>query len=290
LKLNSIKGLRKLGSCETESKIDGIYNILRGKSVLVAFSGGVDSSLMVSLAKDVAKKVLAVTVNSQIIPPEEVERAKGVARELGVDHIVIWVDRLSNPRFVANPSNRCYYCKKDLSRDLKKIAEENGCELIVEGTNASDASGHRPGVLALKEEGILSPYLMAGITKDEIRLIAREKGLSVYNQPSMACLSSRIPYGETITEEKVYRIAEAERFIKQLVGVKIIRVRSHGDIARIEVGKDEREKLFSIEILDKIARKIRELGFKYCTLDMEGYRTGAMDEVLKEKVIFKTSE
>jgi len=279
-----------LGNHEIQSKIDGIYNILRGKSVLVAFSGGVDSSLMVSLAKDVAKKVLAITINSQIIPPEEVERAKRVARELGVDHTVIWVDRLRNPRFVANPSNRCYYCKKELSRDLKKIAEEKGYELIVEGTNASDTAGHRPGVLALKEEGILSPYLIAGITKEEIRLIARERGLSVYNQPSMACLSSRIPYGEIITEEKVHRIAEAERFIKQLIGVKIIRVRSHGDIARIEVGKDEREKLFSTEILDKIAEKIKELGFKYCAIDIEGYRTGAMDEVLKEKITLKTSE
>lgn len=279
-----------MGSREIKSKIDDIYNVLRGKSVLVAFSGGVDSSLMVSLAKNVAKKVLAVTINSQIIPLEEVERAKLVARELGVDHTVIWVDRLSNPRFVANPSDRCYYCKKDLSRHLKKIAEENGCELIVEGTNASDAVGHRPGVLALKEEGILSPYLMAGVTKDEIRLVARERGLSVYNQPSMACLSSRIPYGETITEEKVQRIAEAERFLKQLVGVKIIRVRSHGDMARIEVGKDEREKLFSTEILDKISEKIKKLGFKYCTLDLEGYRTGAMDEVLKEKITLKTSE
>jgi uncharacterized protein len=278
-----------LGNHEIQSKIDSVYNILRGKSVLVAFSGGVDSSVLVSLAKDVAKKVLAITVSSQIISPEEVERAKLVAREIGVDYAVIWVDRLSNPRFVANPSNRCYYCKKDLSRNLKKIAEEKGYELIVEGTNASDTVGHRPGVSALKEEGILSPYLTAGITKEEIRFIARERGLSVYNQPSMACLSSRIPYGETITEERLHRIAEAERFIKQLTDVKILRVRSHGDIARIEVGKDEREKLFSAEILDKIAEKMKELGFKYCTLDIEGYRTGAMDEVLKEKITLKTT-
>jgi uncharacterized protein len=273
-----------LGNHEIQSKIDIIHNILRGKKVIVAFSGGVDSSLMVSLAKDVAKKVLAITVSSQIIPPEEVERAKKVARELGVNHTVVWIDRLSDSQFVANPSNRCYYCKKELSRNLKKIAEEKGYDLIVEGTNASDLVGHRPGALALKEEEILSPYLTAGITKEEIRLIARERGLSVYNQPSMACLSSRIPYGETITEEKLHRIAEAERFIKQLIGVKVLRVRSHGDIARIEVGKDEREKLFSTEILDKIAEKMKELGFKYCTLDIEGYRTGAMDEVLKEKI------
>ncbi|WXG40420.1 MAG: ATP-dependent sacrificial sulfur transferase LarE [Candidatus Freyarchaeum deiterrae] len=277
-----------MGNHEIQSKIDSVHNALRGKSVLVAFSGGVDSSLMVSLAKDVAKKVLAITVSSQIIPSEEVERAKKVARELGVDHKVILIDRLSNPRFVANPDNRCYYCKKELSRNLKKIAEEKGFELIVEGTNASEIVGHRPGALALREEGILSPYLMAGITKEEIRLIAQERGLSVYNQPSMACLSSRIPYGETITEEKLHRIAEAEKFIKQLIGVKILRVRSHGDMARVEVGKDEREKLFSTVILDRIAEKLKELGFKYCTLDLEGYRTGAMDEVLKEKITLQT--
>lgn len=280
----------ELVSYELQSKVEVIYNLFRDKSVLVAFSGGVDSSLMVSLARDVAKKVLAVTVNSQIIPPEEVERAKQVAKELCVDHMVIWIDRLDNYQFVANTPNRCYYCKKELSQHLKKIAYERGYELIVEGTNVSDIVGHRPGVLALREEGVLSPYLMVGITKEDIRIIARERGLSVYNQPSMACLSSRIPYGEVITEEKLSRIAEAERFIKQLIGLEVIRVRSHGDIARIEVGKNEREKLFSTEILDKIAKKIKDLGFKYCTLDMEGYRTGAMDEVLKEKTTIKVSE
>jgi len=282
--------LWKLGSKGTQSKIQKIYDLLRGKSVIVAFSGGVDSSLMVSLAKDVCERVLAVTVDSQIIPPEEVERAKQVAREVGVEHTVIWIDRLNHSRFVANPSNRCYYCKKELSKTLKRIANEKGYELIVEGTNVSDVVGHRPGALALKEEGVLSPYLMAGVTKEEIRLVARERGLSVHNQPSMACLASRIPYGESITEEKLNRIAESERYIKQLCGVRIIRVRSHGELARIEVGRDEREKLFSTDILDKIAKRMKELGFKYCTLDLEGYRTGAMDEVLKEKITLAPPE
>ncbi|MFB0563721.1 MAG: ATP-dependent sacrificial sulfur transferase LarE [Candidatus Lokiarchaeia archaeon] len=279
-----------MGKQEIISKIDQIYNILKDKSVIVAFSGGVDSSLLVNLAKDVCKKVLAITVNSQIIPPGEVERAKQVAGELGVDHKVVWVDSLINPRFVANPPNRCYYCKRELSRILKKIADENGYELVIEGTNASDTVGHRPGTLALREEEILSPFAIAGVTKEEIRFIARERGLSVSDQPSMACLASRIPYGEAITEEKLQRIAEAERYIKQLSGVKTIRVRSHGELARIEVGKDEREKLFSIEILDKIAEKMKELGFKYLTLDIEGYRTGAMDEVLKEKITLQPSK
>ena len=279
-----------MGKQEIISKIDQIYNILKGKSVIVAFSGGVDSSLLVGLAKDVCKKVLAITVNSQIIPPGEVERANQVAGELGVDHKVVWVDSLINPRFVANPPNRCYYCKRELSRILKKIADEKGYELVIEGTNASDTVGHRPGTLALREEEILSPFVITGVTKEEIRFIAREKGLSVSDQPSMACLASRIPYGEAITEEKLQRLAEAERYIKQLSGVKTIRVRSHGELARIEVGKDEREKLFSIEILDKIAEKMKELGFKYLTLDIEGYRTGAMDEVLKEKITLQPSK
>ncbi|MGQ9719843.1 MAG: ATP-dependent sacrificial sulfur transferase LarE [Candidatus Jordarchaeum sp.] len=273
-----------MGSQKIQSKIDQIRNTLKDKTVMVAFSGGVDSSLMVSLAKDVSKKVLAITINSQIIPPEDVERAKQVARELGVNHTVIWVDRLSNSLFVANPPNRCYYCKKELSRTLKKIANEKGYELIVEGTNTSDIVGHRPGALALQEEGILSPFLTADVTKEEIRLIARERGLSVSDQPSMACLASRISYGEAITDEKLHRIAEAERYIKQISSVTIVRVRTHRNLARIELGKDEREKLFSIEILDKIAEKMKGLGFKYCTLDVEGYRTGAMDEVLKEKI------
>lgn len=279
-----------MGNQEIQSKIDQIYNILKGKSIIVAFSGGVDSSLLVSLAKDVSKRVLAITVNSQIIPPGEVERAKQVAGELGVDYQVIWVDSLIDPRFVTNPPNRCYYCKKELSRNLKKIAEEKGYELVIEGTNASDIVGHRPGALALQEEGILSPFVMAGVNKEEIRFIAQERGLSVSDQPSMACLVTRIPYGETITESRLHRVAEAEIHIKQLSGVKTIRVRSHGDLARIEVGKNEREKLFSTEILDKIAEKMKELGFKYCTLDLEGYRTGAMDEVLKEKITLQPSK
>ncbi|MEX2753662.1 MAG: ATP-dependent sacrificial sulfur transferase LarE [Candidatus Freyarchaeota archaeon] len=275
---------------QVASKIDIVHSVLRGKAVIVAFSGGVDSSVMVSLAKDVCRKVLAVTVDSPIIPPEEKENAERVAGELEVEHTVVWFDSLSDPQFVANPANRCYYCKKKLFQNLKKLAEERGYELVVEGSNASDMFVHRPGILALREEGILSPYIIAGITKEEIRIIARDRGLSVSNQPSMACLATRIPYGEVITYEKLRRVAESERYIKQLVGVKILRVRSHGDLARIEVGKEEREKLFSTEILDKIVEKLKELGFKYCTLDAEGYRTGAMDEVLKGKTTIPTSK
>ncbi|MEX2725520.1 MAG: ATP-dependent sacrificial sulfur transferase LarE [Candidatus Freyarchaeota archaeon] len=275
---------------QVASKIDIVHSVLRGKAVIVAFSGGVDSSVMVSLAKDVCRKVLAVTVDSPIIPPEEKENAERVARELEVEHAVVWFDSLGDPQFVANPANRCYYCKKKLFQNLKKLAEERGYELVVEGSNASDMFVHRPGILALREEGILSPYIIAGITKEEIRIIARDRGLSVSNQPSMACLATRIPYGEVITYEKLRRVAESERYIKQLVGVKILRVRSHGDLARIEVGKEEREKLFSTEILDKIVEKLKELGFKYCTLDAEGYRTGAMDEVLKGKTTIPTSK
>ncbi len=272
------------------SKIGTVYSVLRGKTVMVAFSGGVDSSVMVSLAKDVCRKVLAITVDSPIIPPEEKENAERVARELEVEHTVIWFDSLNDPQFVANSANRCYYCKKKLFQNLNKIAEERGYELVVEGSNASDMLVHRPGILALREEGILSPYIIAGITKEEIRIIARDRGLSVSNQPSMACLATRIPYGEVITYEKLRRVAESERYIKQLVGVKVLRVRSHGDLARIEVGKEEREKIFSIEILDKIVEKLKELGFKYCTIDAEGYRTGAMDEVLKGKTTIPTSK
>jgi len=271
------------------SKIDAVHSVLKNKTVMVAFSGGVDSSVMVSLAKDVCRKVLAITVDSPIIPPEEKENAERVARELEVEHTVIWFDSLSDSQFVANPANRCYYCKKKMFQNLKKIAEEKGYELVVEGSNASDMFAHRPGILALYEEGILSPYIIAGITKEEIRIIARKRGLTVSNQPSMACLATRIPYGEVITYEKLRRIAESERYIKQLVGVKVLRVRSHGDLARIEVGKEELEKLFSTEVLDKIVAKLKELGFKYCTLDAEGYRTGAMDEALKGKTIISTS-
>ncbi|MEM3640815.1 MAG: ATP-dependent sacrificial sulfur transferase LarE [Candidatus Bathyarchaeia archaeon] len=268
---------------QVASKIDIVHSVLRGKAVIVAFSGGVDSSVMVSLAKDVCRKVLAVTVDSPIIPPEEKENAERVARELEVEHTVVWFDSLGDPQFVANPANRCYYCKKKLFQNLKKLAEERGYELVVEGSNASDMFVHRPGILALREEGILSPYIIAGITKEEIRIIARDRGLSVSNQPSMACLATRIPYGEVITYEKLRRVAESERYIKQLVGVKILRVRSHGDLARIEVGRDERSLLFNAAVMDKIAEELKHLGFKFVTLDLEGYRTGSMLVAMEPK-------
>lgn len=270
-------------------KMKEVLNNLREQgSVLVALSGGVDSSLVALLAKKaLGDKAVAVTADSLTLPPGELEEARRVAEEIGIRHIVVKVNELTNPSFAKNPPNRCYYCKKELISVLKRIAEENGLRIIVDGTNADDLKGHRPGALALIEEGIYSPLAKAGLTKADVRKLAKMLNLSTADKSSMACLSSRFPYGHEITESKLHRVAEAEKFIRRLVGVKELRVRDHGNLARIEVGKDERALLFDGQLMDLIVEKLKDLGFSYVTMDLMGYRSGSMDEVLEKKIIPK---
>ncbi|MHA1617452.1 MAG: ATP-dependent sacrificial sulfur transferase LarE [Candidatus Njordarchaeales archaeon] len=260
--------------------------------VIVAFSGGVDSSVILATAALAlgSDKVIAVTSTSPIHPEEDLEWAKKIASMLNVKHILIRTNELSDPNFVRNPPERCYYCKKNLIKQLKNIAKQYNAEAIVEGTNASDLHEHRPGFLALKEEGVKSPLAETGITKEEARTIARILGLPNFNRPSMACLASRIPYGEYISPERLRRIALAEKTIKELVGIRQLRVRDHGYIARIEVGRDERQKLFNEELMDKIAYELMKLGYKFVTLDLLGYRSGSLDTLLVKKIIPKETK
>ncbi|MFX1296679.1 MAG: ATP-dependent sacrificial sulfur transferase LarE [Promethearchaeota archaeon] len=264
-----------------EKKIQKIREDLQGKKVLVAFSGGVDSSVATWLAKEFCAKVLAVTVISKTNPPGEIEEAKCIAKELGVDWRTIKINELNNPNFQTNPYNRCYYCKKELMEALRQLAEAERLEFIIDGTNADDLKDFRPGTLALQELSIKSPLAEAGITKKEIRMIAKEYNLSVYDKPSMACLSSRIPYGEPITEKKLEMIFKAEMIIRKLIGVKVVRLRYHGCIARIEVHPDERVKFFDQTVLDQVVNELKKLGFVYITLDLQGYRSGAMNELFQ---------
>lgn len=261
-----------------EEKLQKVKQILQKKKVLVAFSGGVDSSVATRLAKEYCLKVLAVTVKSKTNPLGEIEAAKIVAEEIGVEWRKVEIDELNDAQFRANPLNRCYFCKKSLMTELRMLADEEELDLIIDGTNADDLKDYRPGALALQELNIKSPLAEAGITKKEIRMIAHQFNLSVSDKPSMACLASRFPYGEEITEKKLQRIAEAERLIKELANLSVIRVRYHGDIARIEVHSNEREKLFSVNLLDEIAKALKKLGFIYVTLDIQGYRSGSMNE------------
>ena len=251
--------------------------------VVIAFSGGVDSSTLAAVChKILGEKAVAVTAVSPIYPLEEIEEAKKVAEEIGIKHILVETNELLNEDFVRNPENRCYYCKRELLTTLKAVAEDLGFRVVFEGTNLSDLSSHRPGFKAVEElEEVYSPWVEAGFTKDEIRILSNRLGLSVHDKPPLACLASRIPFGERITKERLVRVGEAERIIKRIVKVRQLRVRDHNGLARIEVGRDERKLLFNPELMDKIAEELKKLGFKYVTMDLEGYRSGSLLSTLQ---------
>jgi len=262
-----------------DKKIQSIMEALVKKdSVLVAFSGGVDSSVLAALAfRSLGKKAIAVTADSQTLAPGELDCAKAVAKEIGITHITIYYDELGEPGFAKNPTDRCYHCKKGLIRELKKLAQEKDIKTIIEGTNISDLKNHRPGHRAVIEEGIYNPFVEFNVTKGEIREIARKLGLSVADKPSMACLSSRFPYGQTITAEGLRRVGEAENYLRKL-GFNIVRVRDHAGIARIEIMPDEMMRF--LEIRDMVSANLKRLGFSYVTLDLLGFRSGSMDEMV----------
>lgn len=255
----------------------------KGKEgVLIAFSGGVDSTTLAAVAFQVLEdKAVAVTAKSPSYPSHELEEARQLAEDIGIRHIIIETDELDDERFIVNPENRCYYCKTELLTKLRELGQQLGCKVVFEGTNFSELTGHRPGFTAVQEqEGVFSPWAETGFSKAEIRALAQQLGLAVHDKPSLACLASRIPFGEQITQEKLGRIGKAEQVIKKLTNVRQLRVRDHNGLARIEVGKGERELLFQASLMDKVAKALKKLGFTFVTLDLEGYRTGSMTETL----------
>jgi uncharacterized protein len=266
-------------------KLEQLRSFIRetGKDgVVIAFSGGVDSSTLAAVSHEVlGEKAVAVIAQSPTYGSEELTDAKRIVREIGIKLCVIETDELSNEDFSRNPENRCYYCKKELLEKLLDFAHEIGFKTVFEGTNFSDLKDHRPGFKAVKEaKNVYSPWMVNKFTKDEIRLVAKTMGLSVHDKPALACLASRIPFNERITSEKLARIDRAEQAVKAITGVKQVRVRDHNGLARIEVGKAERVLFCNIDVLDRVAESLKKLGFNYVAVDLEGYQSGSMLKTL----------
>ncbi len=251
--------------------------------VAVAFSGGVDSTFLLKVVADtLGDRVIAITARSSTYPEREFREASEFMQKIGVKHIVIYSEELEIEGFSQNPANRCYFCKKELFSKVRDIAGQHGIDHVVDGSNMDDLGDYRPGLQALRELGIRSPLREAGMTKDDIRKLSREMGLPTWNKQPFACLASRFPYGQEITREKLQMIDKAEQFLLDM-GFRQVRVRHHGEVARIEVAREERSRFFDTELMDRVHEKLKEAGFKYITLDLRGYRTGSMNEVLDEK-------
>ena len=263
------------------NKLDELQQYLKKLDrVAVAFSGGVDSTFLLMVAHQVlAGRTLAITARLGLFPVREMEEACEFAATKGIRHIVYEMDEFSIAGFVDNPPNRCYLCKKNLFTRFRQIAAEQEIQHLLEGSNVDDDSDFRPGTQAVRELGALSPLREAGLTKTEIRQLSNEMGLSTWDKPSFACLASRFPYGETITREKLKAIETSEHLLF-ILGFRQVRVRHHGNLARIEVYSDEMEKLTSPVIREAIYSGIRQAGFTYVALDLKGYRTGSMNETL----------
>jgi uncharacterized protein len=262
---------------EKQDQLKGLLKEMKG--CVIGFSGGVDSTLLFAVAKEVlGERAIAVTITSEIHPGWELAEAREIAATIGGRHRVLQAKALEIPGLAENPENRCYLCKKVIAGELWKIAEEEGVSFVVDGGNVDDRGDYRPGQQAAREAGIRSPLDETGFSKDEIRELSRGMALPTWNKPSYACLISRFPYGVYLTPEKMRKVAQAEDFLREM-GLKTVRVRFHEDVARLELGMEEYERV-AHELREVVVRKVKEAGFAYVALDLQGYRTGAMNELL----------
>lgn len=268
----------------TEEKLKRLRDTIKAlESVVVAFSGGVDSSLVAKVCYDVlGNKTLAVTARSETYPEYEYEEAKKIAKEIGIPHMTLDTSELGIEGFAQNPPNRCYFCKSELFGKLKEVAREKGYKHVADGANLDDVGEYRPGLDAAKELGVRSPLKESGLRKPDIRELSKYLKLSNWDKPPYACMSSRFPYGNSITEEKLAIVAAAENYLRS-IGLRQFRVRHHDTIARIEVMPGDIPELLQNDKRRALIRKFKEIGYKYVTIDMEGYRSGSMNEVLTQQ-------
>ena len=267
-----------------DKKFERLTQIIGGHdALLVAFSAGVDSTFLLKVAHStIGSRAIALTASSPTVPPGELDAAKKFAADLGCRHIVLESHELTNPSFAQNPINRCFFCKDELYRLCRDQANSLGIKTIVDGTNLDDLHDHRPGLKAANEWGVGHPLVEAEITKDDIRRYSCALDLPTWDKPSSPCLSSRFPYGTEINIEKLRKVGACELFMKQL-HFREFRVRYHGDLARIEIAQNEIERVFDKSTRDAIVKKFKEIGFNYVSVDLQGFRSGSLNEVLQKR-------
>lgn len=257
-------------------------NIKPMKSLAVAFSGGVDSTFLLKAAHDELKdNVMAIIAHSSTYPEREFNEAMEFVMNHHIKYRVIFSQELNIVEFTSNPPDRCYHCKKQLFSEIIHIAKENQIDTVADGTNFDDINDFRPGMKATRELNVISPLMDAGLSKKDIRILSKEMALSTWNKPSFACFATRFPYGQEITPVKLKMVEKSEQFLIDL-GFRQVRVRHHGDIARIEVSPEERHLFFNEELMDKVYDQFKTIGFLYVSLDLKGYRTGSMNEAVME--------
>ena len=264
-----------------EKRLSLVNNLVQMESVIVAYSGGVDSAFLAAIANEVlGDKAIAVTAVSPSLAPSELEEAKALASELGLNFMTLNTKEVERGDYQANNPDRCFFCKDELYSHLTRYAEEEDYKFVLNGTNKDDLGDYRPGIEAAKQYGVLSPMVDVNLTKEEIRLLSKDMDLNTWDKPAQACLSSRIPYGTTVTVEALTKIAKAEHFLRTK-GFKQLRVRHHDTIARIEMEPTDFQDLISEPLRTEITEAFKDFGYSYVTLDMDGFRSGSLNEILK---------